>query len=816
MAKFTIKTKNQNAVREKPRVYFTSHPDDFEPYFERICHDIFKTQDCAIYYTDDLREELSDEDFECSLQSMNIFVVPITYKLLTENNRAILVDIPYAIKEGIPILPLMMESKLDLLYSKENKFGKRQYIAPHSTDLTSISYEKKLAAFLETKLSNDELRKKIRQEFDAYIFLSYRKLDRAHANELLRLIHSIPQYRDLAIWYDEFITLGENFQDEIDHALAISRAFALLVTPHLLDDPNFVKDVEYKAANGKLPIIPVEMEETDKDHLAQCYDNIPKCVDPDLDGLRSELDRILSNVSVPENNSDPKHCYLIGLAYLNGIDVEVNRERGIELITAAAEGGYAEAMHHLNQFYMQKQEYDAAVHWGKKMYEYFCKQSGEEDDEALSALNHLIYTYLTLHDPNNAFPLCQKSYELHSKIYGEKDVRTLACLSNLAQCHKEMHNEDISLEMNKRSYELLLEILGEKSPETLIVMCNLASSYGIIGDNEKQVELLSRAYSLLTEISGESERITLIALSNLAFSHSKLNNHEEAIALQKKAYETYREVYGDDEIDTINALSYLALIYDKAGFTQNALECYERAYLLYSKTLGDENPNTLYAIKMLKLKYFFANDYPRALAYSEKEYILSCKINGDEHEYTLEILDTIAFLYRENNDLFKSLDIYNKLYKLRTKTLGEEHPDTLAALHNLSLVNFDIGISDLALEMIAKAHLLREKVLGEDHPDTVSSAIAHLDILKFQVVFMAETEFEMHRDQYGEEHPNSLKLLRELADAKKCYGNPEEATVLYRKEYEIRARLFGEHNSSTLEIAEILNKHLTETKKSEN
>ena len=123
MANLVIKTKNQNAVREKPKVYFTSHPDDFELYFERVCRDIFKTQDCAIYYTDNMRDELSETDLECGLQNMNLFVVPITYKLLSEDNRAILVDVPYAVKEGIPILPLMMENNLDPIYSKENKFG---------------------------------------------------------------------------------------------------------------------------------------------------------------------------------------------------------------------------------------------------------------------------------------------------------------------------------------------------------------------------------------------------------------------------------------------------------------------------------------------------------------------------------------------------------------------------------------------------------------------------------------------------------------------------------------------------------------------
>ena len=44
--------------------------------------------------------------------------------------------------------------------------------------------------------------------------------------------------------------------------------------------------------------------------------------------------------AVTENDNEPEHNFLIGLAYLDGIDVEVNRERGIEMITLAALSNY--------------------------------------------------------------------------------------------------------------------------------------------------------------------------------------------------------------------------------------------------------------------------------------------------------------------------------------------------------------------------------------------------------------------------------------------------------------------------------------------
>lgn len=55
-----VRTKGNVNPQEKPRVYFTCYPADFEKSFDKICNDIFKTHDCAIYYTEDMSAEIID------------------------------------------------------------------------------------------------------------------------------------------------------------------------------------------------------------------------------------------------------------------------------------------------------------------------------------------------------------------------------------------------------------------------------------------------------------------------------------------------------------------------------------------------------------------------------------------------------------------------------------------------------------------------------------------------------------------------------------------------------------------------------------
>ena len=263
-----------------------------------------------------------------------------------------------------------MESggEMDRLYSLEQNFGNRQYISPNSQDLTEISYGDKLKKHLEAVLLSDETAKRVRAAFDAYVFLSYRKKDRALANTLMRIIHSIPGCRDIAIWYDEFLTPGESFIQNIERAMEKSSLFTLLVTPNLLEEGNFVMTEEYPAAKRSgMDILPTEMVKTDRNLLVAKFDELPEPVKADDEHFSEALLSVIKKIAISENDSEPEHNFLIGLAYLDGIDVEVDVERGIELIKKAAEGGLREAINKLVDMYTYgykvEVDYEEALRW---------------------------------------------------------------------------------------------------------------------------------------------------------------------------------------------------------------------------------------------------------------------------------------------------------------------------------------------------------------------------------------------------------------------------------------------------------------------
>ena len=339
-----VKTRARASAQGKQRVLFASHPDDHEASFDVISDEILKRHNCAIYYAP--KDDISDDE----IAQMQLVVLPITKSFLHNACNARLAVLPLATSLHIPVLPILMDTGISEDFNRI--CGTIQYLDPAEKDPTALPYGEKLTRFLDSVLIGDEMAEKIRAAFDAYIFLSYRKKDRAYAQELMHLIHKNRFCKDIAIWYDEYLVPGENFNESIAEALEKSRLFVLAVTPNLVNEENYVMTTEYPMARAaKKPILPAELVETDASLLKEKYESIPDKVDArDRVSLSQALLESIKRLAITKNDT-PEHTFFIGLAYLGGVDVEVDRKRGRALITRAAEQGVVEAMSKLVEIY---------------------------------------------------------------------------------------------------------------------------------------------------------------------------------------------------------------------------------------------------------------------------------------------------------------------------------------------------------------------------------------------------------------------------------------------------------------------------------
>lgn len=116
MATLNYKTRGNSNPQGKPRVYFCCHNDDFEKFFESISDEILSLQNCSVWYKDD--NDYMNEELLVDLKEMQLFVMPVTTKLLCTENDALDVEFKFAVENHIPVLPLMQHKGLEQKFKK--------------------------------------------------------------------------------------------------------------------------------------------------------------------------------------------------------------------------------------------------------------------------------------------------------------------------------------------------------------------------------------------------------------------------------------------------------------------------------------------------------------------------------------------------------------------------------------------------------------------------------------------------------------------------------------------------------------------------
>lgn len=400
-----------NNIHGQAKIVFIATEKDRVEYLEEIWSDISKHVNVALFYVENYSESDEQEMLEC-LEEMQMAIVPVTADLFYSENPAKGPWISKVKELNVPILPIMCEA--GILEEYGELFGELQFMDKYEyyekSKGTQISYEDKLKARLTQILIGDELAKKVQAAFEEYVFLSYRKMDRKQAKQLMKMIHSHKKCEDFAIWYDEFLVPGESFEQGIQNALKQSKAFVLCVTENILDEGNYVLETEYPQAirnKDNVPVILIQMSETDMERLSVLYsdgisEDFISLDDEDRERkIPEKLVEALNRVAAYVDNDSAEHEYYVGLAYLYGINMEMDAEHGLALLERSAESGYIPAMKQLAKMYeegifvtsdlIKATEYQTAI--VKKLEEKISEKSSIDVYEELFEETQVLMSY---------------------------------------------------------------------------------------------------------------------------------------------------------------------------------------------------------------------------------------------------------------------------------------------------------------------------------------------------------------------------------------------------------------------------------------
>ena len=606
--KMQYRTRSGRSPQGLQRVFFTGHPDRLEYWREQIIPQILERQDCAVFYESDPEHPEDAENFETDLARMQLIVIPVTNRFLTQDSFARRVVFAFAMERHIPVLPVLTEPGLEDLFNKV--CGDLQCLDMTLHDGTALPFDEKLTRYLNSVLIGDETAQKIRDAFDAYIFMSYRKKDRKFAQELMRLIHKNEFCRDIAIWYDEFLVPGESFNNAIQDALKKSELFTLVVTPNLLEQGNYVMQHEYPdAKDAGMKILPAELQKTDRSVLEQHFDAIPPCVDShNVEALGKSLAALLADVTNPDNNrgEDPVHDFFIGLAYLGGIDVETDYVFALELITRAAEHELPEAMHKLVDMYHNgegvQRDYHKAIEWQRRLTALRGRLFAEEPDAengaewfySLSYLGDALADVGKLAEAQSEYDRmlrCSEKLLAYRFIFAQRSLSvSYSKLGNICQLQGRLAEAQQYFEKSLQMDEQIAAQTG-----TIEARIDLSCSYESLGDVCQAYGRLPEAQQYYEKSLNIREQLaaetgTAAARRHLCSSYHNLGRICEVQSRLSEAQQYYEKCLHiceqlAEESRTVDTVRSLATAYENLGNIRKANGRLPEAEQYYEKCL---------------------------------------------------------------------------------------------------------------------------------------------------------------------------------------------------------------------------------------
>ncbi len=722
------KTRSNRSPQGLQRVFLTGYPDDFAQWLEPLSAQILERQNCAVFYEEDPESPADAENFESDLARMQLIVIPVSSRFLYRDCFARRVVFPFAMERHIPVLPILVESGLSSEFDRI--CGDLQCLDLNARDETAISYEDKLTRYLNSVLIGDETARKVRDAFDAYIFLSYRKKDRRFAQELMRLIHKNDFCRDIAIWYDEFLVPGERFNQAIQDAIKKSELFALVVTPNLLEQGNYVMRHEYPDANSAgMKILPAELQPTDRATLERRFDNIPPCVDShDQAVLADSLAVLLENVAKPDNDNDPTHYFFIGLAYLGGIDVETDYDMALRLIEGSAEQELPEAMQKLVDMYNSgegvKRDYRKAIEWQRRLADvrkklFDADPTWENALVWLNALWHLGDALQAVGKPKEAGVVYEEM--LHGtercEEYLFSFVRRYLSISN--EKLGDIYNAQGRLTEAQRYYEQSLQIREQLAEETGTVQArrDLSVSYKKLGEICEAQGRLTEAqcyYEQLLQIAEQlaEETGTVEARRDLSISYEKLGDICKAQGRLKEAQQYYEQSLQireqlAEETGTVEMRRDLSISYDRLGDICKAQGRVTEAQQYYEQSLQireqlAEETGTVQVRRDLSVSYNKLGEICEAqgrLAEAQQYYEQSLQIDEQlaEETGTVEARRDLSVSYEKlgviceaQGRLTEAQPYFEQSLQIREQLADET--GTVEAYDDLAISHYNLGV----------------------------------------------------------------------------------------------------------------------------
>ncbi len=765
--------------------------------------------DCVVSYLEN-PNEIDEKELRNELSESGALVIFVTTEMLKSiENENLPVEYQIARELNIPILPI---SNADLKDKYFFETYKEAFGSIHCISRLDFEYRTKLKTQLEEFLVPEETKTEIRKKaFTAKIFLSYRKHELEDARNFMTKFHNLEGFETISIWYDNLLTSGTDFDKAIEEAISQTDAFVMAVTPDFIGDKaKYVQEIEYPFAKEKnKPIVAVELKPISQpEKFTDLFVEQRLISKENTTELQKTFrDKLGENVFVEQFDSE--RAYLLGIAYLRGIDVERDFERAIKLLSIATKEQTTSSIAAANELAGIYEDgkttninYNEALKWHNVALSVSEKVLGNEHPDTAKAYLDIAIIYYKNGDYSKALELNKKTLSIFEKALGKENLNTASTYNEIANIYNIQGNYSEAIEWFKKTMDIFENIFGKEHLYTVKTYNNTGLAYYYQGDYSKALEWYKKVLDVREKILGKENPDTAKAYDNIGLAYDGQGDYSQAIEWHKKALEVFEKNLGKKHPDTAKAYDNIAVTYSSQGDYSQAIEWHKKALEVFEKILGKEHLDTATTYNNIASTYSNQGDYSKAIEWYKKalKVFENGKKLGKKHPKTANIYNIIACIYDRQKDYPKAIEWYKKVLY----TLDKEHPNTADIYSKIAVVYLNQGTYLEALEWNEKALYVFEKFLGKEHPKTANTYNTIAVVYNRQGDYSKALEWYKKalyvQEKLGKEHQNTAIAYRNVAGAYSNLRDYSKALEFYEKALPIFERVFGKEHPNTTVI----------------
>ena len=496
-----------------PKVYLFCRPLLRERHTNTLIQAIRDHRNCDIYWAD---APIPDQERGELLSDMQLFVLPVDFQLLEKSEESIDHEVAFALRNHIPLLPVLMEPDIYPLYSLPHKFGTLPCLRYCREDDSFLPFAPGLQLALDMLLLPDRLlaeasgnlkqlpagsRKELLKGVAALAGIRQRRQPDTGMKHLYKAARSgLAEAVALSLRiYNIGIGIPQNQRMALQYAIRATDAFLAQESLSLSEQtPDQLLDLA-------LLCIPMERQDLSIRIMAKLTDALEDTLGVTHDLTLMYRD-ILSAFCRQYRRDDFFMVQLCRKQYQatlqkfgeNHPDTR-ERLRKVALYCDKA-ANPQQAMEHYRTLVISCREH-----------------LGENAPETLSALYHIAGQCQRMRLFSHTRQLCETVYKLQSSELGSRDPAAMDTLELLCEALLELGEQADLASYLRKLHSGRRMVLGSEHPKTLSVLLKLALRYHGAGQKSRAIRTVRDAHNGYLRLYGEEYPKTKQALELLHY-----------------------------------------------------------------------------------------------------------------------------------------------------------------------------------------------------------------------------------------------------------------------------------------------------------